>query len=110
MYEPSRHIATFNIAGFQHWDGAPVIDQLKLGSPLQLVAAPDNPHDSEAVAIRWQGTKLGYVPSGKNHLPSLLLHYGHTGVLECRVLKVDPSESPWKQVMVGLYLTDARDA
>lgn len=50
MCEPPRHIATFYVAGFQHWNGATVIDQLKAGSPLQLAAEPNNPHDSEAVA------------------------------------------------------------
>lgn len=60
-FEPSRHIATSNIAGFQHWDGATVSNLLKVGSVLQLVTEPDNPSKSEAVAIRWHGTKLGYV-------------------------------------------------
>lgn len=31
MYEPSRNIMTFHIAGFQFWDGALVLNQLKAG-------------------------------------------------------------------------------
>lgn len=35
-YEPSKHLDTFNIAGFQHWDGATVISELKVGQKLEL--------------------------------------------------------------------------
>ena len=51
MYEPSRSIMTFHIAGFQFWDGALVLDQLKAGIQLRLVPEFDNPHDPRAVAI-----------------------------------------------------------
>lgn len=60
--------------------------------------------------IRWRGTKLDNVPLDESHLPSLLLHFGYTRVLEYHVLRVDPSESPRKQIVVGTYLTDVRDA
>lgn len=51
MYEPSRNIMTFHITGFQFWDGALVLDQLKVGMQLRLVPEFDNPHDPRAVAI-----------------------------------------------------------
>nr|WP_248030013.1 HIRAN domain-containing protein [Streptococcus suis] len=58
------------------WQPLPldVIDQLKPGTPVQLVGEPSNPHDSEAVAIFYQGTKLGYIPSDKNSLISRLIN------------------------------------
>ena len=43
MYEPSRHITSFNIAGFQHWDGALVLSELKPGMQLTLVPEPETP-------------------------------------------------------------------
>ena len=72
MYEPSRHIATFYVAGFQYWDGATVIGELASGMGLDLSPERDNPHDPEAVAISWNGTKLGYVPADENGLVSTL--------------------------------------
>lgn len=27
-YEPSRHLISFHVAGFQHWDGATVLSKL----------------------------------------------------------------------------------
>ena len=108
MYEPSRHITSFNIAGFQHWDGALVLSELKPGMQLTLVPEPDNPYDPNAVAILFQGVKLGFVPADKNDLLAQLLHFGHTDVIECRVQQVDPEAKTWNQVFVGLFMVDAR--
>lgn len=30
------------------------------------------------------------------------------GVLECRIMQVDKKADPWKQVRVGIYVTDNR--
>lgn len=51
MYEPSRVLLSFHIAGFQYADGALVLGDLKAGDKLTLCAERDNPHDPEAVAI-----------------------------------------------------------
>lgn len=108
MYEPSRHISSFHVAGFQHYEGATVVESMKTGALLEMELEPDNPHDREAVVLRFEGVKLGYVPKDENSLVSLLGHYGHEGVFEARILQVDPRKDPWKQVLVGLYVRDAR--
>ena len=108
MYEPSRHIATFHIAGFQFYDGALVLAKLQAGKKLKMVPERGNPHDPEAVELRYKNTKLGYIPRETNALVSTLAFYGHKGVLEARVLQVDPELDPWHQVRVGLYVTDKR--
>ena len=108
MYEPSKHLDTFFIAGFQHHDGALQLEKLKPGKKLELVPEPDNPYDPAAVAIKRKGVMLGYVPKDKNPLLSIMLGFGHADAFECRVLQVDPEAEPWKQVRVGLYVTDKR--
>ena len=47
MYEPSRVLLSFHIAGFQYADGALVLGDLKVGDKLSLCAERDNPHDPE---------------------------------------------------------------
>ena len=106
MSNRSRHMADFYIAGMRFWDGATVLSKLKPGKKLTLVAEPDNPVDADAVAIYRKGVKLGFVPSYLNEIPAQLLRFGHGDVLECRVLKVDPQADPWRQVYVGIYMTD----
>lgn len=107
-YEPSRHLISFHVAGFQHWDGATVLSKLSPGCQLDLVPEFDNPHDPEAIALNIDGVKIGYVPADKNGLISTLAFFGHTDVFECRVLQVAPEKDPWEQVRVGIYVVDAR--
>ena len=108
MYEPSRNLFSFHIAGFQYWDGATVLDQLKPGAKLTLVPETDSPHDPAAVTVRFDGVKLGYVPADHNEFLSTMLFFGHGDAFECRVQQVAPERSPWHQVRAGLYVTDAR--
>ena len=108
MYKPSKQIATFFIAGFQYHDGYLALNKLKPGKKLKMVPEPDNPHDPAAVALRYKGTKLGYVPSSHNKEIALLAFYGHKGIYEARVMQVNPEEDPWRQVRVGIYVTDRR--
>lgn len=108
MYEPSRHLATFHLAGFQHWDGALVLDRLKPGIELGLAPEPDNPHDPDAVAVRLDGTKIGYLPADESPLVALMSRFGHADAFELRALQVDPEAAPWRQVRAGLFVRDAR--
>ena len=108
MYEPSRHLATYYIAGYQQWDGALVLNELKPGATRRIAPEPENPHDPAAVAIYHEDVKLGYIPSDQNRAVSLMCAYGHAEAFELRILQVDPEAAPWHQVRVGLYVQDAR--
>ena len=108
MYEPSRNIMNFYVAGFQYHEGALVLSQLKPGDELTLEAQPDNPHDSQAIAIKAHGEMLGYVPAEMNATLSVLFHYGHAPIFECRAVQVSPENEPWKQLRAAIYVKDAR--
>lgn len=108
MYEPSRLVSSFHVAGFQYWDGAMVLCDLKPGDALALVPEFDNPHDSTAVAIYSGKLKLGFVPGEQNELLAQMMFYGHADAFEVRVQQVAPDRSPWHQLRVGLYVRDAR--
>ena len=101
MYEPSRVLLSFHIAGFQYADGALVLGDLKAGDKLTLCAERDNPHDPEAVAIYYGNTKLGYVPGNEVGPLSLMMYYGHEDVFEARVQQVAPERSPWHSMTMG---------
>lgn len=108
MYEPSRIMSTFHIAGFQHHDGAFVLDKLKPGKKLKMVGEPDNPYDPNAIALRYKGVMLGYIPRIENSQFALMTYFGHANAFEARVLQVNPEAEPWNQVRVGIYVKDAR--
>ncbi len=108
MYEPSKAFENFHISGFQYWDGARVLPNLKAGQKLKLKPEFDNPFDSNAIAIYRKDVKLGYVPRAKNELLAQLMFFGHKDVFECVVLGVDKKADPWKQVYVGVRVKDVR--
>ncbi|HFI2472524.1 HIRAN domain-containing protein [Streptococcus sp. 32226D021BW] len=107
-FEPTRHVEDFHLAGFAYYDGLDVIDELKLGTSLEMLAEPTNPYDSEAVVILYQGKKLGYIPKHKNSLISRMLFYGHGDILEARVQMIDLTEHPERQLRVVVKFKDNR--
>lgn len=108
MYEPSRNLMSFHIAGFKNYEGAMVLADLKPGMELQLVAEPDNPFDSEAITVMFGAVKLGYIPANMNSMLAVMFHYGHADAFECRVLQVAPEKDPWEQVRAAVFVRDAR--
>lgn len=52
MHEPSRHRATYYIAGFQHWDGALALGELKPGTELHVLQV-------DAEADPWHQRRAG---------------------------------------------------
>ena len=68
----------------------------------------DNPHDPDAVALYFEGAKIGFVPRGENGVMAVMDYYGHRDVFEARVLQVKREADVWAQVRVGVYVTDKR--
>ena len=109
MYAPSRQLSSFHVRGFQYWDGALVIGDLKTGSSLELRSEFDNPHDANAIALYSGDAKLGYVPATMNEELALMFFYGHEDIYEARILQVNAEADPWEQVRVGLFVKDSRN-
>jgi hypothetical protein len=108
VYEPSRSYIDFHIAGFGHHNGVEVFDELKIGTKVELRYEPDNPHDSEAVAIYYANTKIGYVPTGKNSELFMLLYYGHDDLFETYINMFDEKAHPERQFRVAVKVKDRR--
>ena len=90
------------VRGFQYHDGAKVIHRMKAQDPLDLVREHGNEHDSNAVAVYWEGHKLGYLPMGENRSVANLIDHGL--LLAAYVLYTAPELPPWEQCFVGVEL------
>lgn len=108
-YERSKSVDSFYVHGFQYWDGPFALGRLSVGERVDLVPEPDNPYDTDAVAIYSQGEKLGFVPRAKNFLLATLLAFGHEDVFEAVVSGVRPDVEPWEQVRVTIRVRDNRN-
>lgn len=101
------HLTNFNIAGFSYWDGPEAWENLHIGTKLQLVREADNAFDPYAVAIYFDGLKLGFIPRGMNHDISKYLDMGWDNMFEVRIQKLDPTAHTEHQVEVIVYVKKA---
>ena len=92
----------FSIAGFQFYDGESIIDKLKKGDLLKLIAEPKNPFDEYAVMVKYQDKQIGYIPRSDNRHISRMLVQGIQ--LDCKIVSIQPEEDPWQKIQVAVYL------
>lgn len=79
-----------------------MIDGLEEGDRLCLVAEPDNPHDPNAVAVYWEGFKLGYVPKRDNVAVASLLARGH--VVDAEIEALLDEREIWEPLLIRIYV------
>ncbi len=98
-----EHLAHFHVAGFTFYDGVLVFSKLKIGKKVKLQLDSENKYDPRAVAIYFEGMKIGYVPRTENRIFYKLLKVGITQ-FEARIQKVDSQEHTERQVEVVVHL------
>lgn len=108
MYEMSREFLGCHVAGFAHWYGLEVVDELRPGRKLRLAGEPDNPYDANAVVVYCDDVKIGYVPARHNAAIAKLVYFGYGDMFEARVQSVDWTEHPERQVHMTIFIKDAR--
>lgn len=90
------------LAGFQYHAGKSVWDRLKVGDAVALVREPDNPHDSRAVRIEWQGNQLGYLPRAENEAVAAAMDRGER--VEGRIAALVEHRNPWRRVRIDVFV------
>ena len=99
-----RHFNHFCIAGFTYYEGPIVFNKLDIGAELQLVAETENKYDPKAVALYFEGHKLGFVPRNENKEMCKLLEMGYTDIFEARIQQIDKTLQPENQIGVIVYI------
>lgn len=92
------------LAGFRYHEGKRLWDELKVGDPLTLTREPDNPYDTKAIRVDWQGHKLGYVPRKENDAVARFMDNGQK--LEARIVRLKVSRNPWQRIEFEIYLAE----
>lgn len=90
------------LAGSQYHALEEVREHLQVGTPLQLVREPDNPHDARAVRVDWQGHVLGYLPRVENSTVSRALDAGEA--VEARISRLREHRNPWQRLEIEVFL------
>ena len=90
------------LAGYRHHAAPQLLPLLKTGTPLTLAAESDNPHDPGAVAVYWEGSKLGYLPRTENLVASRLL--ARSRALMARVERLVPDADANHRMLLDVLM------
>jgi hypothetical protein len=86
------------VAGFRFYEGPNLLPQLRPGQAVDLVREPGNPHDPRAIAVYWEGTKLGFLPMLDNRVLTGLIDGGVP--LRAELAGVFPQKPLWEACRV----------
>ncbi len=93
-------LTTLKVAGLQYSDLTShsfITDEM-----LTLIREPHNPHDSHAVAIRYMGLKVGYIPRTNSRIVAALMDSGHT--LYAAVRYFEKEEELGERLWVSIWM------
>lgn len=90
------------VAGFQHYEGMNLLAQMNEGDLLELVREPENKFDPNAVALHWQGKKIGFIPAAINEMLRLLLDTDALSLFAV-ITHLEKDSKPWENVAVAVY-------
>jgi hypothetical protein len=90
------------LAGSQYYALGRLRSQMHEGDALTLEREPDNRHDANAILVRWQGEKLGYLPRRENAGVAAAIDCGEKVRGRIRTLRDSPD--PWRQLEIDVFL------
>lgn len=89
-------------AGFRHYEGMQLLSSMKAGDLLELVREPENEYDECAIALHWQGKKIGFIPASINEMLSFLLDAEALSLFAV-ITHLEKNTQPWENVAVAVY-------
>lgn len=99
---------SFHVAGFAYHEGAYVFEELKIGSIIDLKRESNNHHDENAIEMRFNSKKIGYVPKEHNAEMAAIMKAGHD-IFEVVVQQLKPQTHPERQVKVAVFIKPKED-
>lgn len=96
------YLQTSRLAGFKYYEGRKLWSQLRVGDALELVREADNPYDGNAIAVAWQGHKLGHVPRADNAALARFMDHGQR--LEARLTALPQEKRRGRRIEFDVYL------
>jgi hypothetical protein len=101
--KPKQYVLTdCPLAGFQFHGGLDIINTLRAGDRVALIAEPDNPHDADAVRVDHGTRAIGYLPRSHNKATAHLLKQG--APLFGRLTVVDDQSQAWDAVRLQVVI------
>ena len=93
--EAKVYLQSSRLAGFKYYEARKLWPRLKIGDALKLVREADNPHDGNAIAVEWQGRKLGHVPRKENAALARFMDHGQHPEARITALSKEKRRGRW---------------
>lgn len=90
------------VRGFQYYDGPSILETLNTNHLLELIREPKNKYDANAIALSYEGKKIGYVPKENNEMLSVLMDTGLLD-LQAEISHIKSDAATWENVHFVLY-------
>ncbi|PWB53125.1 MAG: HIRAN protein [Nitrosomonadales bacterium] len=100
--EARVYLQSSRLAGFKYYEGRKLWPQLRVGDALTLVREADNPYDGNAIAVEWQGRKLGHVPRADNAALARFMDHGQQ--LEARISALPKEKRRGRWIEFEVYM------
>lgn len=95
------------IAGFEHYEGENVWNDLEVGTKVQLTREPENTFDSNAIAIYFGREQLGYVPKAVAAVLAFVMDTDAGGIeLKAAITVKATSSNPWKRLAITVEVAN----
>ena len=99
---------SFFVAGFGYYEGSFVFDELKVGTPIELVLDANNIYDDNAVELRYNNTKIGFIPKESNKEIATLLKAGYSDIFKAVIQQISPNKHPEQQIKIGVFIKNKK--
>jgi len=91
------------VRGFRFYDGEKLLPRMRQGEALHLMREPQNEFDSNAIALHYDNSKIGFVPRESNDVISKLMDDG-TLQIKAEIICVQRDADPWERLQIAVYL------
>lgn len=92
------------LAGTQYENKFDNSECSRAGSKLELIIEENNPIDPLAVAVKFQGLDIGYVPRSENLEVAYYLSFPDKFTVDCRLKKRKNDEYSYEMIVVNIYI------
>ena len=96
------------IRGFQYYKVEALFENLREEDALELEREYDNKYDRYAIAIYWNGHKLGFVAREKNNLFAKLID-AQILSFKAKIKTLEGEASSWEQLFYQIYIEKESD-
>lgn len=96
------YLLQFFVRGFQYYEGPKLLKQINQSGLLDLKREPENKYDKNAIALYFEGHKIGFVPREENHLFAKMLD-ADLVKLQVEVTHIEPEAAAWEKIHAAIY-------